>query len=319
MRGRRRTPSVTITWQPESAHARTRLETDAAALGLRRVEIPTTIGTVVARVGVAASPVATVLLHGAAGSWTTWTPLLRAAARCDDPVRNIVALDLPGWGESPFPSDGIDIGHFGEAIREVVMALGYERWDVVGHSLGGALALDLAARFPERTDSVFLVSPSGPAVFDAVRRPLRGGLGLPALAGMLLAMRILRGLGDASAPLLRTLERGGLLRPLSAPLFALSRRIDPSVVHALADEIRPRAFVAASRAAAAYDESSWRGIRCSVRSVRGSRDVFVGTDDGAGLAALIEDFDEVVLPDAGHFAAVEHPAEVLRLMRRATN
>jgi len=309
---------VTITWQPESAHARTRLETDAAALGLRRIEIPTAVGTVIARVGVAASPVATVLLHGAAGSWTTWTPLLRAAARRHDPVRNIVALDLPGWGESPFPSDGVDIGRFSEAIREVVTQLGYERWDVIGHSLGGALALDLAARFPDRTESVFLVSPSGPAVFDAVRRPLRGGLRLPGFAGMLLAMRILRALGDASAPLLRALDRGGLLRPLSAPLFASPRRIDPSVVHTLADEIRPRAFLAASRAAAAYDESSWRGIRCPVRSVRGARDVFVGPDDAAGLSTLIRDVEETVLPGAGHFAAVEQPDDVLRLLRRAS-
>ncbi len=306
---------MTITWQPESAHGWARLETDAAALGLRRVEIPTALGTVVARVGVAASPVATVLLHGAAGSWTTWTPLLRAAAGSEDPIRNIVALDLPGWGESPFPSDGIDIERFSRAIREVVTRLGYERWVVVGHSLGGAMALDLAARFPDQTDSVLLVSPSGPAVFDAVRRPVHGGFGLPGFAGMFLAMRILSGLGDASAPLLRTLYRGGLLRLLSAPLFAPPRRIDPSVVHALADEIRPRSFIAASRAAAAYDESSWRGIRCSVRSVRGARDVFVGPDDGAGLAALIEDFDERVLPDAGHFAAVEQPAEVARLLR----
>ncbi|WP_413355247.1 alpha/beta fold hydrolase [Microbacterium sp. 1P06AB] len=306
---------MTITRQSESAHARTRLETDAAALGLRRVEIPTALGTVVARVGVAASPVATVLLHGAAGSWTTWTPLLRAAAGSGDPTRNIVALDLPGWGESQFPSDGIDIERFSEAIREAVTRLGYERWVVVGHSLGGAMALDLAARFSDQTESVFLVSPSGPAVFDAVRRPVRGGFGLPGFAGMLLAMRILRGLGDASAPLLRTLDRGGLLRLLSAPLFAPPRRIDPSVVHALADEIRPRSFIAASRAAAAYDEASWRGIRCPVRSVRGARDVFVGPDDGAGLAALIEDFDERVLPDAGHFAAVEQPAEVARLLR----
>ncbi|MFJ6678796.1 alpha/beta fold hydrolase [Microbacterium sp. NPDC091382] len=308
---------MTITRQPSAPLGRPRLETDAGALGLRRVEVCTGLGAVVARASAAIGPVATVLLHGAAGSWTTWTPLLRAAVRSGDPLPDVVAVDLPGWGESPFPQAGIDVGELSEAIHDVVMRLGYARWNVLGHSLGGALALDLAARFPDRTESVFLVSPSGPAVLDAVRRPLRGGFRLPGFAGMLLAMRVLRGLGDAASPLLRGLDRTGLLRLLSAPLFARPRRIDRSVVHALADEIRPGSFVAASRAAAAYDESAWRGIRCPVRSVRGARDVFVGRDDARGLSVLVADFAETVLPDAGHFAAVERPAEVLRLLRRS--
>src|SRR5688500_15405773 len=56
------------------------LSTDASRFGLRRLVVPTRIGDVVvhARAGTDAPP--TILLHGAAGSWTTWTPLLTASA-----------------------------------------------------------------------------------------------------------------------------------------------------------------------------------------------------------------------------------------------
>ena len=272
------------------------------------------MGEVVVRVGPKTGPVGTVLLHGAAGSWTTWTPLLRAASGEGAPLPNIVAVDLPGWGESPAPAGGIDIAPLTDAVRQVAEALGYERWVVVGHSLGGAIALDVAARFPDRTDAVLLVSPSGGAVLDAVRRPIHGGAGLPWFAGMLLAMRVLAALGPVAGPLLRGLRRLGALRWLSSPLFAVPARVDGSVSAALADEIRPASFVAAARAAARYDESVWRGIRCPVRSVRGARDVFVGPNDGVELAALIPDFQETVVDEAGHFAAVERPERVREML-----
>jgi pimeloyl-ACP methyl ester carboxylesterase len=49
-----------------------------------------------------------------------------------------------------------------------------------------------------------------------------------------------------------------------------------------------------------------------VRSVRGARDVFAGEADAAAFAALIPDFSEVRLRDAGHFANVERPDAVLK-------
>ena len=75
--------------------------------------------------------------------------------------------------------------------------------------------------------------------------------------------------------------------------------------------MRPRAFRAATRAAAAYDLGRWRDVRCPVRSVRGARDVFVGRRDAEALRRLLPDFAETVLAGAGHFAAVEQPDAVL--------
>jgi pimeloyl-ACP methyl ester carboxylesterase len=286
--------------------------TDGAALGLRRVVVDSAVGPVVVRAGRRSGTTATVLLHGAAGSWTTWTPLLQAAEDAGAGVQDVLAFDLPGWGESapplrrPMPVQAASAG-----VAEAVRALGYERWRVIGHSLGGFVALDLAAREPEATTAVGLVSATGAAVVDAVRRPVRGGARLPWFAGMLLAMRALAALPSHGRRLLRLLASLGLLAPLSTPLFAGRRRPDPSVVAALAVEIRPTAFLDAARAAARYDVTAWAAIRCPVRSVRGARDVFVGRGDAAALAALVPDVSETVLETAGHFAAVEQPLAVL--------
>ncbi|HEY8317267.1 MAG TPA: alpha/beta hydrolase [Amnibacterium sp.] len=286
---------------------RAALLTDPRALGLRRTEVRTAVGTLVVHVGRGADGPATVLLHGAAGSWTTWTPLLAASDRAGSPITDVIAIDLPGWGGSAGPVP--PIADLAAAIAQLALDLGYGRWRLLGHSLGGFVALDLATRRPDAVLGVGLVSPTGPAVVDAVRRPLRGSPGLPWFAGMRLAMGALGLLPREGRGLLAVLGRTGLLGPLTGPLFA--RTPDRSVVDALAQEARPRAFHAATLAAARYDVDRWRDIRCPVRSVRGARDVFVGRRDADALRSLLPDFAETVLADAGHFAAVEQPDAVL--------
>ncbi|MBU4465373.1 MAG: alpha/beta fold hydrolase, partial [Actinobacteria bacterium] len=214
------------------------LETDETALGLRRAVARTDVGEIVVRVGRPAGGPATILLHGAAGSWTTWTPLLRAADRAGTPLTDVIAPDLPGWGES-----GGGVGSVAEisvTLATLARSLGYESWRIAGHSLGGLIALDLAAREPRATIGVALVSPTGAGVLDAIRRPVRGGVLLPGFAGMLLAMRILSRVGGRTV--VRGLHRLGWLAALSAPLFRDGSRVDASVIAALADEVRPTAF-----------------------------------------------------------------------------
>ena len=292
------------------------LNLDESELGLERLVVDTSLGLVVVRAGRRTGQIATILVHGAAGSWTTWTPLIAYADGRSLPLVDLVIPDLPGWGDSTAPDwREASIGAYAGAIAEVARALGYRRWRLVGHSLGGFLALDLAAHTPEATTSVVLVSPTGPAVIDAVRRPVRGGIRLPWFAGMLLAMRILAGLG--SVGIVRGLRRLGMLRLLSAPLFADRGAIDASVIDALPDELRPSAFVHAARAAAVYDLRAFEQIRCPVRSVRGQRDAFSSESDSVFFARTIPDFREQRVPDAEHFAAIETPAVVLQTMASA--
>lgn len=280
-------------------------------VGLRRIAIGTALGRVVVRAGRRADGPATILLHGAAGSWTTWTPLLAAADAASAPLTDVVAPDLPGWGDSGTLPRRTEVGAMSDAVVEIARSLGYTRWRVVGHSLGGVLALDLAARYPRETLAVVLVSPSGAGVVDALRRPLRGGARVPGFAGMLLTMRVLAGLGAAGRAFVRALDRVGALRAVAAPLFARPRSVHRSVIAAFAAELRPRAFVRAAAAARAYDLDTWRRITCPVVAVRGTSDVFAGAADTAGFASRVGGYREVRLDDAGHFAHVERPDAVL--------
>lgn len=280
-------------------------------VGLWRRVVPSSLGPVLVHAGRVSGGPATILLHGAAGSWSTWTPLLEASDADRGPLTDVIALDLPGWGGTALP-DGVDVHGMSEMVAEVARSLGYERWHVIGHSLGGFVALELAATHPAATLSVGLVSGTGVGVVEAVRQPVGAGVRLPGFAGMLLAMRILAALGPVGGALVRGLQKLGLLRILASPLFASA--VDPSVVTALATEIRPHAFALAARAAAQYDLERWRWIRCPVRSVRGADDVFVGAGDAEGFAARIPDFAETVLSGAGHFANVERPFETLRAL-----
>ncbi|PVE77015.1 alpha/beta fold hydrolase [Microbacterium testaceum] len=287
---------------------------DATDLGLRRVVVPTGVGPIVVRAGRASgSPVATVMLHGAAGSWRTWQQLIAASDRLRLPLSDIVAIDLPGWGETPGPVP--DPADLAVAIAAVARALGYPRWRIVGHSLGGVIALDVAARFPRETVAVGVVSPSGAGARAVTRRPVAGGLRLPWLAGMVWAMRILQALGPVARPLLRTLRRVGALHALARPLFRHPDGVDRSVTDALADEIRPSAFLAAAKAARSHDDGVWRRIACPVRSVRGEHDVFVAASDAREWTRLMHDYDDRVLADSGHFAHVEQPEAALRALR----
>ncbi|MFE1645829.1 alpha/beta fold hydrolase [Microbacterium sp. P01] len=328
--------------RPTTTRRTPALITRERELGLRRVVVPTTLGPVVARVGrvarvtqgedaerIAGDPPvprrrtrpagrsATILLHGAAGSWTTWTPLIAASDSMATPLHDLIVPDLPGWGESGELPLIDSVGEMSDAVAELARALGYTSWRVIGHSLGGVIALDIAARHPRETTSVALVSPSGAAVLDAARRPLRGGLRLPALAGMLLAMRLLstwgrRGRGGRAV--MRTLDRVGVLRGLSAPLFALPSEVHRSVIAAIAADARPATFRRAAILAAAYDTDAWRGIVCPVGSLRGENDVFSATSDADEFARLIPGFREVRLADAGHFAHVERPTAAFAVL-----
>lgn len=285
------------------------LRSDGDALGLRRLVVPTSVGEVVVRSGRESGGPATILLHGAAGSWTTWTPLISASDLSPRPLTDLIALDLPGWGESGGFDRVRSVEDVSDAVAEVARALGYSSWRLVGHSLGGFIALDVAARYSDATLGVTLISATGTGVLGAVRRPLRGGVALPWFAGMLLTMRTLAVLGRAGSALVQLLGRIGCMRALSSPLFA--GPVHPSVVAAFAGELRPAAFSRAARLAAEYEERTWTGVSCPVRSVRGALDVFAGEADAAAFAALIPDFSEVRLRDAGHFANVERPDAVL--------
>jgi pimeloyl-ACP methyl ester carboxylesterase len=298
------------------AYAPFDLVTDPRALGLARETIDTAHGRTV--VHHAASPAdrsarrrATVMLHGAAGSWTTWTPLLQAAREVDAVVSRPVLIDLPGWGASPEPDPGLDVESAAAVVVEVAEALGVTEFDLVGHSMGAFVALHLAAVRPDLVLSVSVVSATSFSAIDAVTHPLRGLVRLPAFT---LLRAVFGVLPRASASLLRGAARIGLLRALSSPVFRHVDRVPRSVLEAFVAELRPRGFLAASRSGQGYDASRWRAIDCDVAAVSGVDDVFARSSDLDRLAGVVRHARTTLLADCGHFAHVERPHETMRAL-----
>jgi len=98
-----------------------------------------------------------VLLHGIAGSSATWNGVIpRLSQR-----HTVLAPDLLGHGESAKPVGDYSLGAYANAIRDLLEALGLSRATVVGHSLGGGVAMQFAYQFMERCERLVLVSSGG--------------------------------------------------------------------------------------------------------------------------------------------------------------
>ena len=95
----------------------------------------------------AGSGPALLLLHGITNSSETWE---RAASLLAERF-TLIAPDLLGHGESATPRGDYSLGAHASGARDVANALGHERVTVVGHSLGGGIAMQFAYQFPERT------------------------------------------------------------------------------------------------------------------------------------------------------------------------
>ncbi|MDO4110899.1 alpha/beta hydrolase [Clavibacter michiganensis] len=304
--------------RPLPGYSPLELDADPAGSGLVRGTTPTGLGVVRHHhVRVRGSDTATVLLHGTAGSWTTWTPLIRTARDAGVPFADVVAIDLPGWGGSPLDAtdDEATVDAIADAVRAVVDGLGYARWRLVGHSMGGFIALHIAAGDPDRAVSVALVSPTTYSVIASVAHPVREFRLIPGFTMMLGVMRTMRRLGRPGTALIRGVGRIRLMRPIALPLFAHGWHVRRSIVDAIATEARPRAFSLAAEVTRGYDaDGLWSRIACPVVAVRGDDDVFVSRDDLDLLARAVPSLRSAVIRDAGHFAHVERPVETLRAL-----
>ena len=294
------------------------LVSDAASLGLVTTTVSSPFGTCVARhLPRRTSTRATLFLHGAAGSWTTWTPLVQAAAADRIELGDIVIFDLPGWGDGHLADGPHDdpVLAICSLVKDMAEELGYTEWDLVGHSLGGFIALHMASIWPQAVLSVGMVSGTTFSIIHCVEHPVRRFRELPGFTMLWRVMQFLAMLGPAGPALVRGVGAIGLVRPATFPLFRHWREVPKSQGHALAVEIRPRSFAAAAKVTRGYDaDTRWRAIECPVRATKGDRDVFVTKEDLDHLGRLLPSSVRTVIADCGHFGAVERPRAVLRAL-----
>lgn len=98
-----------------------------------------------------------VLIHGAFGRRVDYLEQVAYFS----PNYRVIAMDLRGHGDSPKPDSGYSIGQFADDVAELCRSLGVSAGFVVGHSMGGVIAVELASRYPELVKAVAtLDSPS---------------------------------------------------------------------------------------------------------------------------------------------------------------
>src|SRR6478752_4298442 len=173
-----------------------------------------------------------VFVHGLMSSSRTWTAQLdRLADR-----HRVVAPDLFGHGESAKPAGDYSLSAHAASLRDLFDALGIVDATLVGHSLGGGIALQMAYLFPDRVNALVLVSSGG---LGRELNPLLRAATLPGseLVLPLIASRWLHSVGDTA---LNIWSKVGL--PAISPSSDEAWRTLPT----LADAATRRAFLATS-------------------------------------------------------------------------
>ena len=97
------------------------------------------------------------LIHGITGSSQTWEDVIPFLSES----HTVLAPDLLGHGDSAKPRGDYSLGAYASGIRDLMQAVGHERATVVGHSLGGGVAMQMAYQFPEMVERLVLVSSGG--------------------------------------------------------------------------------------------------------------------------------------------------------------
>ena len=262
-----------------------------------------------------------VLVHGLGGAATNWTDFMGLAR---DRLESF-APDLPGFGWSPPPTAGdYSLRAHVRALAELVELVGKEGGrkgpvHLLGNSLGGTVAMVLAATRPHLVRTLTLVSPALP-----VLRPRLSNVHLPALAAPWAGQRLARRLGRFPVE-----QR---VRATLALCWA-----DPSRVPA--DRIEQAMTEAERRARLEHDGEAMLGSLRSLMSayvrpdrwplwrlaalvqaptllVYGLKDRLVDPRTSARAARTIPDSRLLLLPDSGHVSQMEHPAVVATAVRK---
>jgi pimeloyl-ACP methyl ester carboxylesterase len=255
---------------------------------------------------VAGSGPALVLVHGIGDSSATWESIIPALAR----HHLVIAPDLLGHGHSDKPRADYSVAAYANGVRDLLGVLGINRATLVGHSLGGGVAMQFAYQFPDRTERLVLIGSggAGPEV-----NPVLRAMTLPGATALLHTLRLptMRRQVGAAVELMRVL---GTDLGRDAPDML-------RVVDALPDATARAAFIRTLRAVV-----DWRGQvvtmldRCYLTRgmptllIWGAKDAIVPVAHGRRAHEAMPGSRFEIFPDAGHFPFHTDPARFVALL-----
>jgi len=249
---------------------------------------------------------ALLLLHGLGCDSSTWSSVMSTLAR----HYTVIAPDLLGHGSSDKPNADYSLGGYANGMRDLLTILGIDRVTVVGHSLGGGIAMQFAYQYPERTERLCLISTGGlgPEVTPMIRF-----LTLPG-SGAVIGAATVKPFRPVVAGGLRTLSKIGL--PLTRDLGEVSE-----IYENLADPEMRRAVQRVTG-----HVLNWRGQYVTMTDraylarlmpmlvIWGKQDTVIPVSHAGTARCYATNAEIHVLDRSGHFPHKDHPEEFCRLV-----
>ena len=229
-----------------------------------------------------------VFVHGAALDKTTWQLQARYFAHHGF---SVLAVDLPGHGASRGPALS-SIEDHADWLAELVVAAGFERAHLVGHSMGALIALETAARHPGRTATLIMCG-------GAAAIPVHPALLAAAEQGDHLAYELMSSWGHG-----KRFHLGGHQTPGLWMLGGTIRLWERSPAGVLASDLH---------ACNNYDRGAEAAgqVECPALLISGTLDVMTPARAAAPLRERLSDLREVTIDGAGHIMMVERPDPVI--------
>jgi pimeloyl-ACP methyl ester carboxylesterase len=247
---------------------------------------------------------ALVFVHGLGAAWQSWLENIPEFAH----DHRVVAMDLPGFGCSERPDGDISIEYYANWVFRLLDELGIDAGAVVGNSMGGFIAAEMAIRGPERVQRLALVSA---AVFWQEYRRAQPLVELARRSDAIMARALTRVTDDvATRPRLRSWA-------LATAGFRYPHLIEKQLAHELVRSARRTdGYLPALEAMADFPlEEELPKISCPALIVWGAQDTLVPVKDAKRLEALIPGSRRVVFERTGHVAMLERPERFNRLLR----
>lgn len=236
------------------------------------------------------------LLHGNPGSIREWSPLMNSLGASVD----FIAIDLPGFGESPLPRDGraLTLEGLADVATDVCRDIGWSSWITVGHSHGGGVAQTCAVRHPQTVRALVLLGTLG--------APAHASYRLLALPGI---KELMRWSGASlRSPRLASLYRlvfRRVLRDIFHPLPVTDADVEHELSFIAEHPTILEAMVAVTRDNPCLTlERNAPRIECETHFIHGAKDALVPIAHARNVHQLILDGGGashfLSLPNAGH-------------------
>ncbi|MCB0939496.1 MAG: alpha/beta fold hydrolase [Mycobacterium sp.] len=248
---------------------------------------------------------AILLLHGMAGSSQTWRSVIKPLSR----KYRVIAPDLLGHGMSAKPRSDYSLGAFAVLLRDLLDELGVARATIVGHSLGGGVAMQFVYQHPDYCERLVLIGSGGlgPDVGWTLR--LLSAPGAELIMPVIAPQPVL----SAGEKVRSWFAKMGIESPRGAEIW--------NAYSSFSDAETRQAFLRTLRSVVDYRGQAVSALnRLNVRAdmpimaIWGEQDAIIPVQHAYAALEARPDARLEVMPGVGHFPQVERPTEVVDLI-----